>query len=156
MSLFCINKVSTINVSHLRDSWIFSPSRDICSLRSGHYISIRKFCCFFLHNSYGIPVFPDCGNLVEADYVKNQRWYHTKPYVPFRWVLTEPSVHFRQAYMEPSMHFRKTNMEPSMQFRRGNTEFLSCKILAKNLHYSDSPFELFADKFRQELLSGWI
>ena len=68
------------------------------------------------------------GNLVGADRVRNLRWDHTETYVPFRWV-----------YMEPAVHFRKDYTEPFMYFRRYYTEFLSCKVLGKNLHYYVSP-----------------
>ena len=42
-----------------------------------------------LHNSYGTLEFPDCGNLVWADWMENLRW----------------------ANMEPSMHLTKANTE---------------------------------------------
>ena len=74
------------------------------------------------HNSYGTQEFPDCGNLVGANWVENLRWDHMEPYVPFMWVHTEPSMHFRKANTEPSMHFKKANAEPSMYFRKANTK----------------------------------
>ena len=48
-----------------------------------HSISNRAFWC--LHNSYGTPEFPDCGNLVGADWIENLRWANT-----------EPSMHFKE------------------------------------------------------------
>ena len=67
----------------------------------------------FLHNSYGKPEFPDCGNLVGADWIDNLRWGDT-----------EPSMHFKETNTDPSMHFRKANTDPSMYFRKANTEYL--------------------------------
>ena len=72
----------------------------------------------FLHNSYGISEFPDCWNLVGADWMEN-----------LRWAYTEPSMHFRETNMEPSMYFRKANTDPSMHFREANTEFLLLVLL---------------------------
>ena len=67
----------------------------------------------FLHNSYGAPEFPNCGNLVGADCMRNLRWANT-----------EPSMQFRETNTNPSVHFRKANTNPSMYFRKDYTEFL--------------------------------
>ena len=51
------------------------------------------------------------------------------------WLLCKKSN--KTSYLkqnELSIHFRKARTEPSMHFRRDNTEFLSCKMLCKNLH----------------------
>ena len=61
----------------------------------------------FLRNSYGTSEFPDCGNLVGADCMRNLRWANT----------------------EPSMHFRKANTDPSVHFRKANKEFLPPVLL---------------------------
>ena len=99
----------------------------------------HSFLLLFLHNSHGTQEIPDCGNLVRPDWVGNLRWDNTEPYEPFRWVNTEPSVRFRKANTDPSVQFRKANTDPSMQFRWDHTEFLSCKMLGKNLHESVRP-----------------
>ena len=71
--------------------------------------------------------------------MENLRWDYTELYVPFRRVHTETSVHFRKANTETSMHLMKANTELAMHFRRDKNKFLSCKLLAKNLHLSVSP-----------------
>ena len=63
----------------------------------------------FLHDNYGTPEFPDCGNLVGAD--------------------TVPSIHFRETNTDPSMHFRKANTDLSMHSRKANTELLLTVLL---------------------------
>ena len=77
--------------------------------------------------------------LVGPDWVGNLSWDNLEPYEPFRWVNTEPSVQFRKANTDPSVQFRKANTDPSMQFTWDHTEFLSCKMLGKNLHESVRP-----------------
>ena len=67
----------------------------------------------FLHNSYGTPEFPDCGNHVGADWMENLRWANT-----------EQSMHFGETNTDLSVHFKKANTDPSMHFRKTNTEFL--------------------------------
>ena len=67
----------------------------------------------FLHNSYGTSEFPDCGNLVGADWMGNLRWANT-----------EASMNFRETNTDPSVHFRKANTDLSMHFRKASTEFL--------------------------------
>ena len=76
----------------------------------------------FLHNTYGISEFPDCGNLVRAD------WMET-----LRWANTEPFVHFRETNTDPSMHFRKANTDPSMHIGKANTELLLPVLLPISL-----------------------
>ena len=63
----------------------------------------------FLHNSYGTPKFPDCGNHVGADWMENLRWASMDPFMHFRETNTDPSMHFRKAHTESSMNFRKAN-----------------------------------------------
>ena len=65
-----------------------------------------------MYNSYGTLEFPDCGNLMAADWMENLRWANTEP---FR--------HFRETNTEQSLHFRKTNTDLSMHFRKANKEF---------------------------------
>ena len=67
----------------------------------------------FLHNSYGTPEFPVCGNLVGEDWMENLRWGDT-----------DPSMHFRETNTDPSMHFSKANMDLAMHFRKANMKFL--------------------------------
>ena len=62
--------------------------------------------------SYGTSEFPDCGNLVGADRMRNLRWANT-----------EPSMHYRKTNMDPSVHLRQANTDPSVHFRKANTEF---------------------------------
>ena len=67
----------------------------------------------FLHNSYGTPEFPDCGNLEETDWMESLRWANI-----------EPSMHFRETKTDRSVYFRKANMDMSMHFRKAKREFL--------------------------------
>ena len=67
----------------------------------------------FLHNSYGTPDFPDCGNLVGPDWMENLRWANTEPSMFFRETNTDPSMHFRKANTDSSMHFRKASFTPN-------------------------------------------
>ena len=89
----------------------------------------------FLHNSYDTSEFPDCENLVGANFMGNLRWANTEPSMHFRKINTDPSMHFGKTNMDPSVHFRKANTDqsvhfrkakkdPSMHFRKANTEFL--------------------------------
>ena len=78
----------------------------------------------FMHNSYGTPGFPVCGNLVGADWMENLRWADTELSMHFRETNTDPSMHFRKANTNRSMHFRKAYTDRSMDFRKANTEFL--------------------------------
>ena len=55
-----------------------------------HSISIRT-----LHNSYGTPEFPDCGNQVGADWMENPRWANTEPSMNFRAVMSDTSFYYR-------------------------------------------------------------
>ena len=61
----------------------------------------------FLHKSYCTPEFPDCVNLVGADWMESLRWANTERF----------------------MHFRETNTDPSMYFRDANTELLLLVLL---------------------------
>ena len=123
------------------DLWTAQAS----TVQHNHSISNTVFFLLFLHNRHGTKEIPDWGNLVRPDWVGNLRWDNTEPYEPFRLVNTEPSMQFRKANTDPSVQFRKANTDPSVQFRKANTdpsmqirwehtEFLSCKILGKNLH----------------------
>ena len=83
----------------------------------------------FFHNSYGTPKFPDCGNLVGADWMENLRWGDT-----------EPSMHFRETNTDPSMYFRKANMDPSLYFRKANTEFVALSFTLNFIYNITSKF----------------
>ena len=72
----------------------------------------------FLHSIYGTLEFPNCGNLMRANWMENLRWANT-----------EPSMNFRETNTELSMHFRKANTDPSMNFRKVNTELLLLVLL---------------------------
>ena len=72
-----------------------------------------------LYNSYGTQEFPDCGNLVGANWIENLRRGDT-----------ELSMHFRETNTNPSMQFRKANTDPSMHFSKVNTEFLLQVLLS--------------------------
>ena len=74
----------------------------------------------FLRNSYGTPEFPDCGNLVGADWMGNLSLSEG--------ASTEPSMNFRETNTDPSMHFRKANTDSSMHFRKANTEYSMCFV----------------------------
>ena len=94
----------------------------------------------FLHNRQGVSENSICTNLEGADWVLIQnskfRSDHREPSMRFRSDHTEPSVQFRSDHTDPSVQLRKANTDPSMQFRWGHTEFLFCKMLAKNLDES--------------------
>ena len=99
----------------------------------------------FLHNNYGTSEFPDCGNLLGADWMENLRWANT-----------EPSIHFRETNTEPSMHFRKANTDPSMHFRKANTEFWS-KFTSQLYSNSTSNFiSVFTPNFNPKLTSNLL
>ena len=83
----------------------------------------------FFHNSYGTPEFPDCGNLVGADWMENLRWANT-----------EPSMHFRETNTDPSMHFRQANTDLSMHFRKTNTEIFAPRVTPNFIHNFTSMF----------------
>ena len=63
----------------------------------------------FLHNSYGTPEFPNCGNLEGTDWMEGLRW----------------------ANKEPSMIFRETNTNRSVHFRKANTNLSEIQIAGK-------------------------
>ena len=81
------------------NSWVFFSTRESTMGLTGWSLS------------YGTSEFPDCGNLVGADCMRNLRW----------------------ANMEPPMHFRKTNTDLSVHFRKANTNFL-IPVLLPALH----------------------
>ena len=76
----------------------------------------------FLHNSYGTPEIPNCGNLEGTDWMESLGRANTEQSMHFRETNLDPSVHFRKGNMDPSMNFRKANTDPSMNFRKANTD----------------------------------
>ena len=64
-----------------------------------------------MHNSYGTAEFPDCGNLVGADWMENLKWANIEPIMHFRDTNMDPTMHFSKANMDPYKHFKKANME---------------------------------------------
>ena len=71
-----------------------------------------------MHNSNGTLEFPECGNLIGADWMENLRWPNTEQF-----------MHFRETNTEPSMHFKRANTDQTMNFRKANTEFLLLVLL---------------------------
>ena len=109
--------------SYLWNSW--NPLENMCVKSQEVGTSVRRNILFqighfsaFLHNSYGSSEFPDCGNLVGADFMGNLRWANM-----------EPAMHFRMTNTDLSMHFREANTDLSMHFRKVNTEFLLAALL---------------------------
>ena len=82
-----------------------------------------------MHNSNGTLEFPECGNLIGADWMENLRWPNTEQFMHFRETNTEPSMHIRETNTEPSMHFKRANTDQTMNFRKANTEFLLLVLL---------------------------
>ena len=79
----------------------------------------------FLHDSYGTPEFPNCGNLVGTDWMEDLRWANM-----------EPTMHFRETNTDLPVHFRKANTDLSMHFRKVNTKFLVPALLPNLLTIS--------------------
>ena len=103
----------------------------------------------FLHNSYGTPKFPDCGNLVGEDWMGNLRWANTEPSMHFRETNTNPSVHFRKANTDPSMHYTKVNIEfvrpfffPTPNFTSKFTPSFISNITTNLLHHDKRQYNL--------------
>ena len=100
-----------------------------------HYISNRTFWCFScILPCNGTLEFPNCVNLVGADWMENLSWATTKPYFNFRETNTDPSMHFRKAITDPSMHFRKANTEFYSQFHFQLQCFIHSFLFCSNLN----------------------
>ena len=99
-----INEIKSLSVHHKKSaSAVITAKRYgvMNSMHLDHSISNRTFC--ILHNSYGTPEFPNCGNQVGADWMENMRRANT-----------EQSMHFTETNTDLSMHFRKANTDTSM------------------------------------------